>query len=94
MHLSSLYCVQILRQHDAELKELERRFDVEKGHQVQALRDKLAEKRRRKLEEQQRKHKVEVSKETLEQKKELAEVRTKQVSHCIWQYTNVTTVLW
>ena len=79
--LWSFYSMQILRQHDTELKELERRFDLEKGHQVQALRDKLAEKRRRKLEEQQRKHEIEMSKEAIEQKKELVEVRTKQVSH-------------
>jgi len=50
---------------------------------VQALKDKLAEKRRRKLEEQQRKHEIELKKEAVEQKKELAEVRTKQVSHWI-----------
>ena len=79
--LWSFYSMQILRQHDTELKELERRFDVEKGHQVQALRDKLAEKRKRKLEEQQRKHEIEMSKEAIEQKKELVEVRTKQVRH-------------
>ena len=75
------FILQILRQHDAELKELEKRYDVEKGHQVQALKDKLAEKRRRKLEEQQRKHEIELKKEVVEQKKELAEVRTNQVSH-------------
>lgn len=48
-----------------------------------ALKDKLAEKRRHKLEQQQRKHEIEAKKETLEQKKELAEVRTKHVSHYI-----------
>jgi len=63
------------------LKELEKRFDVEKGHQIQSLKDKLAEKRRRKLEEQQRKHEIEAQKETIEQKKELVEVRTKQVTN-------------
>ena len=62
---------------------------MEKGHQVQALRDKFAEKRRRKLDAQQRKHEIEVRKEAIEQKKELAEVRTKQVSYWITQKENI-----
>ncbi|XP_071958404.1 uncharacterized protein [Antedon mediterranea] len=67
---------QLLTAHAREIEDLEDKLDGERSRQQLQLRDKLA-KRRKQLElEQKRKHEVELAKELLEQKKELADVRS------------------
>ena len=77
--------LQLLKQHQAEIGELEQRLDSERNRQLVALRDKLASRKDRKLKERKRQQEIELQKELLEQKKELEEVRTKQVSCAMYK---------
>ena len=71
--------MQLLKQHQAEIRELEQRLDSERSRQLIGLRDKLASRKDRKFKEHKRQQEIELQKELLQQKKDLEEVRTKQV---------------
>lgn len=65
--------------HEKELADLASQMESEKTRQILATREKLAEKRRKKMEELRRRQEVELTKEALEQQKELDEMRLKRV---------------
>ena len=65
--------------HEQELEDLAERLETDRDRQYLYLRDKLAQKRKRKMEELRRKQDVDLTKEMIEQKKEMDEIRMKQV---------------
>ena len=70
---------QLLLTHARELEDIEDRLEGERTRQQLALRDRLAERKKRLLEDQRRKQELELAKENIEQKKELREVHGKVV---------------
>ena len=70
---------QLLKQHQAEITDLEHKLDSERNRQLVALRDKLSSRKDRKLKEQKRQQELDLGKEMLEQKKELDRIRMEQV---------------
>ena len=71
--------LQLLQQHKAELSGLERRLNNDRSRQVVALREKLAARKERQLQDQKRKQETELQKELHGQHKEIVELKTKQV---------------
>ena len=74
-----IFCLQLMASHEQELEDLAERLDADRDRQYLNLRDKLAQKRKRKMEELRRKQDVDLTKEMIEQKKEMDEIRMKQV---------------
>ena len=66
-----------MAKHENELESLSERLQHEEHRQMVTLRDKLAKRRMRKLDDLQRKHDIEKTREMLEQKKDLDEVKLK-----------------
>ena len=77
---TTLVYTQLMASHEQELHTLSEHLDSERQRALMATRDKLAERKRRMMKEQRRKQEAELSKEMLTQKKELDEIRTKQVT--------------
>ena len=77
--LLCLAYIQLLAAHEQELEHLADRLDHERQRQQIALREKLAENRKRKMAQLRRKQETELTKEMLEQKSELDEVKSKKV---------------
>ncbi|KAI8480901.1 hypothetical protein Bbelb_413740, partial [Branchiostoma belcheri] len=69
----------LLAAHEQELEDLNDRLDAERSRQQLSLRDKLLARKRSRLQNKQRQQEAEMTKELLEQNKELKEARTKQV---------------
>jgi len=69
-----------LETHDHEIHLLTDRLEQEHLRQQLAIRDKLAAKKKRKMDELKRKQDIEMTKEWLTQKKELDEVKLAKVS--------------
>ena len=67
--------------HENELQLMAEKMDADRQRQMLTLRDRMSERRRRRMEDLRRKQELEVTKETLTQKKELDEVRTVKVSY-------------
>ena len=65
--------------HEQELEDLAERLETDRDRQYLNLRDKLTQKRKRKMDELRRKQDVDLTKEMIEQKKEMDEIRMKQV---------------
>ena len=65
--------------HQQELRLLAERLDSQRNRQQMALREKLAAKRRRRTQDLRRKQELELTKEMIEQKKELDEIVKNQV---------------
>ena len=65
--------------HEHDLEELNEKLDADKNRQLLTLRDRLSNRRRRKMDEMRRKQEVELTKEMLEQKKDIDDVRLKKV---------------
>ena len=65
--------------HEQEIQDLSERIDADRNRQQMALRDRLADRRKRKLADLRRRQEMEITKEMLMQKKELDEIRVKQV---------------
>ena len=72
-------CPQLMASHEHELQILSERLDTDRQRSLMSTRDKIAERKRRKMKELRRKQEAELTKEMLTQKKEVDEVRTKQV---------------
>ena len=66
--------------HERELDILSEHLDSQRHRQQVALREKLAENKRRRAQALRRKQEVELTKEMIEQKKELDEVITGEVT--------------
>lgn len=66
--------------HERELANLSEKIEASHQKQQLQLRDKLAQKRKRQLEQMKRKHEVQLTKEMLTQQKELDEIKSKLVS--------------
>ena len=65
--------------HAAELELVSGKLDAEKQRQLMLMRDKMAAKRKRKMDDLRRKQEAEVARETLTQKKELDEIKDRDV---------------
>ena len=70
---------QLLAAHENELELMSEKLDAEKQRQQLSLRERLAEKRKRKMADLRRKQEAELTREMLTQKKELDEIRTTKV---------------
>jgi uncharacterized protein (DUF305 family) len=70
----------LLEQHKQELELLERNLEAEKRRQVDALHNKILEKKRRKAAAMEARHDVEMKKELLEQQAERQQVRNDKVN--------------
>ena len=66
--------------HQKELEELEHRLDNEKSRQEMALRDKLALRKQKRLDEHRRRKELELQKEMREMDKEMKDVKSRQVN--------------
>lgn len=64
--------------HENELQTLSEQLDADRQRALMATRDKIAERKRRKLKELRRKQEADLTKEMLMQKKELDEIRGRQ----------------
>ena len=73
------FSLQLMASHEQELEDLAERLETDRDRQYLNLRDKLAQKRKRKMDELRRKQDVDLTKEMIEQKKEMDEIRMKQV---------------
>ena len=67
-----------MAKHQHELESMNDKLAQEEHRQMVMLRDKLAKRRMRKLDDLQRKHDIEKTREMLEQKKELDDVKRKK----------------
>ena len=65
--------------HAHDLEHLSEQLDSQLQRQQMALKDRLDERRQRKLKQLRRKHETELTKETMIQKKECDEIRTAKV---------------
>lgn len=65
--------------HEAELALLSEQREAERQRQLLSMRDKMAERKRRRLQDLRRRQEAELTREMLTQKKELDEARSKQV---------------
>ncbi len=71
--------LQLMASHEHELELLAEKMDADRQRQQLSLRDKMAERRKRKMADLRRKQEADLTREMLTQKKELDEVKTKQV---------------
>lgn len=71
--------IQLLESHDHEIQLLTDKLEQEHLRQQLAIRDKLAARKKRRVNELKRKQDIEMTKEWLTQKKELDEVKLVQV---------------
>ena len=80
---STLFCLflQLLASHQQELDDLEERLHNDRVRQTLTLRDQLAQRRRRRLDKLRHKQESEMTREVLEQQKEVEDIRLKQVLH-------------
>ena len=69
--------------HQHELDLLSEHLDNQRNRQQVALREKLAENKRRRAQALRRKQEMELTKEMIEQKKELDEIVTKEVQFAL-----------
>ena len=74
---------QLMARHQQELDDLQDKLESDKTRQMLSLRERLAKNRRRRMEDLRRKQDAELTGEMLEQRKELDEVRLKQVCFCV-----------
>ena len=65
--------------HQRELEELEQRLDQEKNRQEMSLKDKLAARKQKRLEEHRRRQEKEIHREVKEMEKEREDMKTKQI---------------
>ena len=65
--------------HELELRQLSERLDHERQRRLLALRDKLAERKKRKVDHLRRKQEAEITQEMIIQQKELDDIRGKKV---------------
>lgn len=77
-----------MESHEQEIEDLVEQLTNDKSRQQLALRDKLVIRRQQKMNELRRKQELELTKEMLEQKKEVDEIGLKKVSsiesHCVY----------
>ena len=74
--------MQLIASHALEVEALTDRMENQKSRQQKSLHDKLAEQRKRRMEELRRRQDAELMSEMLEGKKELDTVKLKQVISC------------
>ena len=67
---------QLMASHQKELELLSEKMDAERTKQQLSLRERLAERRKRKMADLRRKQEAQLTKEMLTQKKEIDEIRT------------------
>mgnify|MGYP001794512449 CR=1 FL=1 len=65
------------------------KMDMDRNRQQANLQQKLAERKRQKLEAHKRKQEREMARELLEQKKEMADVRAEHVSDALFTCRNI-----
>ena len=75
--------LQLMASHQHELDLLSEHLDNQRNRQQVALREKLAENKRRRAQALRRKQEMELTKEMIEQKKELDEIVTKEVGFAV-----------
>ncbi len=73
------HLLQLLAQHQQELKLMAEHQEAERQRHLLAVRDQLANKKQRKLDNLRRQQEAELSREAITQQKELEELRGKQV---------------
>lgn len=71
--------LQLLESHEHELQLLADKLEQEHVRQQLSIRDKLAAKKKRRMDELKRKQDIEMTKEWLTQKKEIDEIKLTQV---------------
>ena len=76
--------------HKQELANAAERFDLDRQRQMLAMREKLAQNRKRKMDALRKKQESELTKEAMLQQKELDEIRGKKVKHFFNFFTYVT----